>query len=78
MEVDLAPRSADFIVYGTFRIALEAAEAIKTGALGADIFIHDQVCCFVDDFVTTRPTGRTFAQLKSGGASWTGEAARFS
>jgi hypothetical protein len=66
-------KGRDFeIVYGAFRIALEAAEAIKTGALGADISFHDQVCCFVDDFVTTRPTGRTFAQLKSGGASWTG------
>ncbi|WP_179043991.1 hypothetical protein [Sphingobium lactosutens] len=66
-------KGRDFeIVYGAYRIVLEAANALRDGALGTDISFHDQVLCFVDDFVASGPGGRTLAQLKSGAASWTG------
>lgn len=56
--------------YGAYRIALAAAEAHAKGDDGTKVTFHDQVLCFVDDFITGRVTGRTLEQLKSGGASW--------
>jgi hypothetical protein len=64
-------KGRDFeIVYGAYRIALAAADAFRSGSLGAGVAFHDQVQCFVDDFVTSGPHGRTLSQLKSGTASW--------
>lgn len=56
--------------YGAYRIALAAAEAHANGEDGTKITFHDQVPCFVDDFIVGRAAGRTLEQLKSGGASW--------
>jgi len=66
-------KGRDFeIVYGAYRVALAAAEAFRTGGLGAGISFHDQVQCFVDDFIASGPDGRTLSQLKSGAAHWNG------
>lgn len=64
-------KGRDFeIVYGAFRVALAAAEAHRAGQTGDDVSFVDQVLCFVDDLVISRPTGLMLEQLKSGGASW--------
>ncbi|MHC9419184.1 hypothetical protein ACYZX9_11385 [Sphingomonas citri] len=64
-------KGRDFeLVYGAFRVALAAAEAHRAGQTGDDVSFVDQVLCFVDDFVMSRPAGLKLEQLKSGGASW--------
>lgn len=66
-------KGRDFeIAYGAYRVALAAAVAIRSGNVGEGVTFHDQVKCFVDDFIETVPAGRTLVQLKSGGASWNG------
>lgn len=68
-------KGRDFeIVYGAYRIALAAAEALQNGFPGTELAFHDQLLCFVDDFVSSGPDGRTLAQLKSGAANWSGGA----
>lgn len=64
-------KGRDFeIAYGAYRVALAAAAAFSAGETGEGVTFHDQVKCFVDDFIETAPAGRTLVQLKSGGASW--------
>ena len=66
-------KGRDFeIAYGTYRVALAAATAFRSRSLGTGVSFHDQVQCFIDDFIETTSAGRTLAQLKSGDASWNG------
>ncbi len=64
-------KGRDFeILYGAYRIALEAKAVIALDELGDSVVMADQVLCFIDDFIVEKPGETNLGQLKSGVATW--------